>query len=228
MEKIHFVVTAGGTKEPIDAVRYIGNRSTGRLGAAIAAEAAGRGHAVCFVHATESALPPRSVMGNGEGRLRRATFVTAKDLEETLQKEVARLPDPCAVIMAAAVADFSPAPHDGKISSSRDELVLRLRKVGKIVDLVKTWKPTALLVKFKLESGGDREGLLTAGAASARQSRADLMLLNDVSALGPERHRAILFRPDRATSIDLQGKPSIARAIVSAVEELFAEREGNR
>ena len=227
MKKIHFVVTSGGTKEPIDAVRYIGNRSTGRLGAAIATEAAARGHAVCLVHARESALPPRSATGPEDGAIRYAEFVTAEDLKERLHKEVSRLPDPGAVVMAAAVADFSPEPSEGKITSSQDELVLRLRKVAKIVDQVKTWKPTALLVKFKLESGCDREGLLTIGLASARQSQADLMLLNTSDAIGPERHQAILYRPDRATCIDLDTKPSIARAIVSAVEELLDERQGD-
>jgi len=228
MEKIHFIVTSGGTQEPIDAVRYIGNRSTGRLGVAIATEAAARGHAVCLVRARESALPPQPGRGRQESPIRSTEFVTADDLRDKLRREVSRLPDPGAVVMAAAVADYSPEPREGKISSKEDELLLRLIKVPKIVDQVKTWKGDVLLVKFKLESGIGREELLSVGAASARQSQADLMLLNDVDTIGPDRHRAILFRPDRATCVDLDAKSSIAEAIVSAVEDLLDEkREGS-
>ncbi len=227
MGKIHFIVTAGGTREPIDSVRYIGNRSSGRLGAAIASEAAARGHEVCLVRARDSVHVLGKVSDEVDRRIRCTEFETAQDLKEILQKEVPNLPDPGAVVMAAAVADYSPVPLDGKISSKRDELVLRLLKVDKIVDRVKTWNGAALLVKFKLESGSDREQLLSIGAESARQSRADLMLLNDITEIAGARHRAILYRPDRATSIDLEGKVAIAGAIIAAVEEIFAERRSS-
>jgi len=74
MKRIHFIVTSGGTREPIDDVRYIGNSSTGRLGASIAQAAASRGHRVSLIHGTGSFLPS-SLAG-----IETTRFVKAADL----------------------------------------------------------------------------------------------------------------------------------------------------
>lgn len=221
MIRLSFVVTAGGTREPIDDVRYIGNRSTGRLGAEIARVAISRGHHVLFVHGIESVTPDGfdDRCSVERGVYRRLTFGSARDLLEILEREIPAMPHPGAVAMAAAVADYTPVRQPGKISSAGDELILRLRKVEKLVDRVKTWNPELFLVKFKLESGCSRHELVAIGKQSARQSRADLMLLNDVSALTTERHPAILYWPKGGGSLVLEDKKAIARAIVRAVEE---------
>jgi len=240
MKRIHMIVTSGGTREPIDDVRYIGNTSTGRLGTCIALEGSRRGHAVCLVHSRGSALPTGTPGATGAGGAggaggsasasapRLVAFVTAGDLEAILEREVPRLPDPAAVVMAAAVADYAPVRLAGKIPSTEDELLLRLIKVGKIVDRVKAWKPDVLLVKFKLESGYGREELMAAGKESARGSRADLMLLNDAARIRDGRHPAVLYWPGKERSIDLEGKENIASAIIDALEERVAESRSER
>ena len=222
------VVTSGGTREPIDDVRYIGNVSTGRLGAFIARAAVERGHPVCLVHSRDSVLPHLPEEGGAREGLRLAAFETAADLERILEREVKGLSDPAAVVMAAAVADYAPVRQKGKIPSARDEILLRLKRIGKIVDKVKTWKTGVLLVKFKLESGCGREELLAVGRASARRSQADLMLLNDVSLMRKGGHPAVLQWPGSGRSIDLEGKEAIAGAIVGALEELVEESRGIR
>jgi phosphopantothenate---cysteine ligase (CTP) len=228
MSRIHLIVTSGGTREPIDDVRYIGNVSTGRLGARIAAFAAARGHRVTLIHAGGSALPGGWDAEANRQWPRVKGFVTAADLRVVLKEEIARALEPCAVVMAAAVADYRPERLPGKIPSRAEKLVVPLRKVPKIVDRIKAWKPDALLVKFKLESGRSREELLAIGRESAARSAADLMLVNDVVAMSGGQHPAILFRPGSEDVRDLQGKEAIAGAIVSALEELVMEKAGER
>jgi phosphopantothenoylcysteine synthetase/decarboxylase len=228
MKTIHMIVTSGGTREPIDDVRFIGNASTGRLGACIAGEGARRGHSVVLVRARGSAHPPASPGTGGSDGPRLVEFVTASDLERILETEVLRLPDPAAVIMAAAVADYSIDRVSGKIPSDGDELVLRLKKAAKIVDRVRAWKPDVLLVKFKLESGLGRDELLEAGRESARKSQADLMVLNDALQVRDGRHPAVLYWPATGRTVDLEGKESIAAAVVEALEEAVAGSASER
>jgi phosphopantothenate-cysteine ligase len=223
---MHIIVTAGGTREPIDSVRSITNASTGLLGAWIALTAARRGHAVTLIHAEGIALPPG---WEGESdSVRRIGFVTAQGLDRTLAREVPLLQDPSAVVMAAAVADFAPVPVEGKLSSGADELVLRLKKVDKIVDKLKTWNGNALLVKFKLESNRTRDELVAIGRESARKSAADLMLLNDTEAMREGRHPAVLFWPESGRSRDVEGKEAIAAAVVDALEERAGMKAGEQ
>jgi phosphopantothenoylcysteine decarboxylase/phosphopantothenate--cysteine ligase len=223
---MHIIVTAGGTREPIDAVRFIANASTGLLGAWIALTAARRGHEVALIHAEGIALPPG--WADGSGSVRMIEFVTARDLGRALAREVPLLADPSAVVMAAAVADFAPVPVEGKISSEADELVLRLKKVDKIVDKVKTWNANVLLVKFKLESNRSREELVDIGRESARKSAADLMVLNDTEAMRGGRHSAVLFRPESGRLEDVECKEAIAAAVVDALEERAGMKAGER
>jgi len=224
MKGLHLIVPPGGTREPIDDVRYIGNVSTGRLGARIAEEALLRGHDVLFLHAAGSVLPSPGNREAGSARLSLEEFVTARDLSGGLEKALCRIPDPCAAVMAAAVADYAPVRRPGKIPSSGEELTLALRRVDKIVDRIKTWNPGVLLVKFKLESGRSKDDLVAVGLESARRSRADLVLVNDIAAIRGGKHPAVLLWPEEERRLDLEGKESVARAIVAALEEMAALR----
>ena len=108
LDGLHVVVTAGGTREPIDAVRVIANRSSGKQGHALAAEAAARGARVTLITTVDLDVPPSAVVDRVE---------TAAEMEAAVHR-VAASAD--VVIMAAAVADFRPAkPADGKLKKQR-------------------------------------------------------------------------------------------------------------
>ncbi len=117
LDGLRVLVTAGGTREPIDSVRYVGNRSSGRMGLAVAEEAAARGADVTVIAANVSLPRPEGV--------RYEDVETAADLEEAARR---LFPDADVLVMAAAVADFRPPPaEDRKLSKSgRDALELRL------------------------------------------------------------------------------------------------------
>jgi phosphopantothenoylcysteine synthetase/decarboxylase len=222
MVRLHFIVTAGGTREPIDAVRYIGNFSTGRLGAFIADEALIRGHTVWFLHGPGSQIPRRS-----EG-MHIESFTTVADLKAVLKEHVTRIKRPTVVVHAAAVADYLPEPCPGKISSDRDELVLRLKRAEKIVDSIKVWNPDLYLVKFKLESDCTHDELLQKGIAALKGSNADWVVANDTRALSEEGHAALMIRNDE-TFFTAKGKKVIAKRLVDEVERLLGTQvEGKK
>jgi phosphopantothenoylcysteine synthetase/decarboxylase len=206
------LITSGGTREPIDEVRYIGNASTGALGCALAREALARGLDVVLLSGTGAQVPP------DHERLVRETFSTASDLSSRLERWGGAPRKFRAVVHAAAVADFRPAPVAGKISSSRVELVLKLEPVPKIVDRVKEWFPGALLVKFKLEVGRSDAELLRVGEASRLESRADLIVVNDLRRMVGDRHPAMIL--DGRAPLAVEGKEAIARAVLDKLETL--------
>jgi len=215
MVRIEYVITAGGTREPVDDVRFIGNISTGRLGACIADEAHARGHAVRFIHGAGCCMP----------RCRKAIvledFVTSMDLRRILEERVRTALPPAVLVHAAAVSDYTPSRVEGKISSDQEELVIRLRKTEKIVDSIKTWNRGIQLVKFKLEANCTRDDLLIAGIEAGRRSHADLVVANDTSALDEDSHFALIIRSD-GSHLEARGKREIARRLLDETEGAFA------
>lgn len=164
------LVTAGGTREPIDAVRYVGNRSSGRMGFALAAEAAAMGAEVTVVAANVD-LP-------GDPSVTRVDVSTAAELEAAVGEH---FPFCDLLIMAAAVADFRPAvTTNGKIKKSdRDELVVRLEPTIDILGgVAATRRPGQLLVGFAAEHGGD---VTVEGRRKLATKDIDLIVVNDVS-----------------------------------------------
>jgi phosphopantothenate-cysteine ligase len=211
MNRIEYIITAGGTREPVDAVRFIGNISTGRLGACIADEAHSRGHAVRFIHGAGCCMPRCRDEAVLEG------FVTSSDLRRILEKCVKSAGRPAVLVHAAAVSDYIPSKVEGKIPSDQDELVIRLRRAKKIVDSIKTWNPEIQLVKFKLEANCTQEELLTAGIKAGRRAGAEWVVANDTSALSGDSHHALIIRSN-GSHIEARGKPEIARRLLDETE----------
>ncbi|KXU38101.1 hypothetical protein AXK11_01295 [Cephaloticoccus primus] len=193
------LITAGGTREPIDRVRSLANTSTGATGAALAAELAARGHSVELLlskYAT-AAVPPHANLSLGP------SFTTTADLETQLR---ARLGTGAfdAVIMAAAVADYRPKPSSaqgGKIDSDSDALTLRLVRVPKLLPQLRQFSPRPLcLIGFKLTVGAggregreEREGEAARRAAVQKQfasSAVDAVVHNDFSEIEAARAEA--------------------------------------
>ncbi len=170
---LRVLVSAGGTREPIDAVRYVGNRSSGRMGFALADAAAARGAQVTVV-AANVALP-RSP------RIAYRDVTTAAELREACVEEFAG----CDVLlMAAAVADFTPSSTDaGKLKKDgRAQLTVELEATPDVLaELAAARRPGQTLVGFAAEHGA---GALAYGRDKLRRKGVDAIVVNDVSGAG--------------------------------------------
>jgi len=170
------VVTAGATREPIDGVRFLGNRSSGKMGAAMAEAAVARGADVTLVAGPEAPAVPGA---------RRIDFETAADLQRVLADLAPRAD---IVVMAAAVADFRPpSPVAGKLSrrTAGSEIALTLEAVPDLLAGLARARRGArpYLLGFAAETvGGD--ALAERAAAKLREKRCDAIVANDVSARG--------------------------------------------
>ncbi|MGH3898488.1 MAG: bifunctional phosphopantothenoylcysteine decarboxylase/phosphopantothenate--cysteine ligase CoaBC [Pseudonocardiaceae bacterium] len=196
------VISAGGTREPLDPVRYLGNRSSGRQGYALARVAAQRGARVTLVAAHTADLPdPAGVEVVVAG--------TARELHDAVLKAA---PDADAVVMAAAVADFRPAhSHPSKIKKSRsdpDPLPLAINP-DILAELVRRRPQGQVVVGFAAETGDADGGVLAHGRAKLARKGCDLLVVN---AVGEDRafeveHNAGWLLGDGGVEIELPEGP---------------------
>ena len=210
LEGLHVPVTAGGTREPIDPVRFVGNRSSGKQGHALAAEAAARGASVTLVSTVE-----RPASGVEVVRVE-----TAAEMEDAVLQ---RAETADVVLMAAAVADFRPkvaAPEKIKKSDGVPELVFE-PTTDILAELGRQRRPDQTLVGFAAETGDVRsyaEGKL-------RSKGVDLIVANDVGAPGAgfehDTNRVLVIGRD---GFELEGtlmdKRAVARLVLDAVVDL--------
>ena len=204
------LVTAGGTREAIDPVRYLGNRSTGKQGYAIAAEAQRQGADVTLV-TTIDREPPAGV--------KRVDVVSAADMHEAV---TGLAPEMDIVIMAAAVADFRPvAVADEKLKKAEGVPEVRLEPTVDILAALGQAKPDGqVLVGFAAETSD----LRAHAADKLTRKRADLIVANDVSAPGvgfahDTNAVTILGSDNFVLDVPLTDKGSIAAAVLSAAAD---------
>jgi phosphopantothenoylcysteine decarboxylase/phosphopantothenate--cysteine ligase len=205
---VRMVVTAGGTREPIDPVRFIGNRSSGKQGHAVAEEAAARGAKVTLV--TTVGLP--TSLGIDVVRVD-----TAAEMEHAV---LSRSDDADVVVMAAAVADFRPVEPAGQKLKKADgapEVVLE-PTTDILAALGARRRPGQVLVGFAAETADLREH----AAEKLRRKGVDLIVGNDVSAPGVgfehDTNAVVLLASDgTSTEVPLTDKRAIARAILDAL-----------
>jgi phosphopantothenoylcysteine decarboxylase / phosphopantothenate---cysteine ligase len=207
---LRVMVTAGGTREPIDSVRFIGNRSSGRMGMALAAAAARRGAEVTLV-AANVALPE-------------PTGVKRIDVETTAElayETVERFETQHVLLMAAAPADFRTEPITGKIKR-QDSLNLNLQPTEDILAAISASRgENQTVVGFAAEHGGD-----AVGRARAKLTRkgADLIVLNDVSdptiGFDSVENEVTLVAAEDEVEVPRTGKDAVAEAILDRVERL--------
>ena len=209
---LRVIVTAGGTREPIDAVRFIGNRSSGRMGFALAAAAAKRGAEVTLVAANVSLPEPAGVK-------RIDVETTAELAHETVE----RFETQHVLLMAAAPADFRAEPITGKIKR-QDSLKLNLRPTEDILARISAEKSAGqTVVGFAAEHGGD-----AIGRARDKLTRkgADLIVLNDVSdpriGFDSAENEVTLVAATDEVEVPRAAKEAVAEAILDRVERLRA------
>jgi phosphopantothenoylcysteine decarboxylase/phosphopantothenate--cysteine ligase len=215
LDGLRVLVSAGGTREPIDSVRFVGNRSSGRMGFALAEEAARRGADVTVVAANVS-LPRDPAVNYVE-------VATAAELSDAVK---GAFPGCDVLIMAAAVADFRPAdPVDAKIKKEgRESLSISMEATEDVLAAVSTSRrPEQLLIGFAAEHGA---GGLEHARAKLEAKRLDAVVLNDVSVPGigfdAADNEVSVVTASGVTEIARAGKADVAAGILDEVERLRA------
>jgi phosphopantothenoylcysteine synthetase/decarboxylase len=174
---MNILITAGATREPIDAVRFLSNVSTGRTGALLADALLAHGHTVTLLHG-EAAVRPACVRDT-------ETFTSTADLQAALRRRLGSGAYD-AVIHCAAVSDYKPdTSHAGKMSSYAAELTLRLVPTPKLLPELKDYAaPRALkVIGFKLTAGADAQARAVAVAKLFAAGTVDAVIHNDMDDL---------------------------------------------
>jgi phosphopantothenoylcysteine decarboxylase/phosphopantothenate--cysteine ligase len=206
---MRILVTAGPTREPLDAVRFITNASSGRMGCAVAAAALAAGHDVRLLLGPCGAEPP--------GGAEVVRFATAADLKRELHARFAACD---ALVMAAAVGDFTPeAPADGKLRRSDGPLELRLVPTEDILAGVAAGRRAGqTVVAFAVEAG-DEEEMASAARRKLAAKGADFIVVNPASAMGAAAGRAAILTADAvALPWAERGKEALAAEILRLLE----------
>ena len=211
------LVTAGGTREPLDAVRFLGNRSSGRMGVALADEARRRGAAVTLLAANLGVPVPRGVE------------VVDTPTAETMLEQALTHRDADLVLMAAAVADYRPVDRlTEKRPKNEQTWEILLEPTADVLStLAEGRRNGQVLVGFAADRG--EQGLERAREKLDRK-RVDLVVYNDVSrddiGFDAEDNEVVLVGTDGERRVAKAAKDRIAAAIVDAAEELLRERAG--
>jgi phosphopantothenoylcysteine decarboxylase/phosphopantothenate--cysteine ligase len=206
------VITAGPTLEAIDPVRFISNRSSGKMGYAIAAAARDAGAEVTLITGPTALMPPAGV--------RTFSVESADDMKDAV---LAQLPRADAVIMAAAVADYRPVERATKKMKKKDlgnEMRIRLTENPDLLKaIIAARRPGTIVVGFKAETGD-----ATAEASRMlRDKNLDLVVANDIAApqgvFGSDDDQVAFVSADGVEQLPLLKKTEVARRLVSKLAE---------
>lgn len=218
LDGLRVLVTAGGTREPIDSVRYVGNRSSGRMGFALADEAARRGAAVVCV-AANVALDRNPAV----------EYVDVHTAEQLARACGERFGECDLLLMAAAVADYRPAaPADTKIKKDAESLELALERTHDVLSgLAARRRDGQTLVGFAAEHG---DGLEAARGKLERKGL-DAVVLNDISrpdvGFDAAENEVTIVTAGGEREVPRAGKGEVAAAILDAIQDLLIRQEYN-
>jgi phosphopantothenoylcysteine decarboxylase / phosphopantothenate---cysteine ligase len=204
------LATAGGTREAIDPVRYLGNRSSGKMGYALAEAAAARGARVILVSGITQLAPPPGV-----------EFVQVTNSEEMRAAVLGRLSEATIVIKAAAVSDYRPKAAAAQKIKRREVLQLELEPTADILaEVAATRAPGTLVVGFAAET----EDHMHNGRDKLLRKGADALVLNDVARPGvgfdSDRNAATFLTRDTAIELPEMSKRDLADRILDEVRAL--------
>ena len=216
LEGKRFLITAGATREPLDPVRFLTNRSSGKMGYAIAAEAAQRGAHVTLVTGITALEPPPDIVHFLQ-------VETAREMLVECEKHFAQ----CDVfVAAAAVADYAPETVETQKIKKREgssELTLRLIKNPDVLATLAARKQAhQTVIGFAAET----ENLLANAAQKLHAKNLDLIVANDVSrtdsGFDSDSNRVtLLFRDGRSEALELMSKRRVAAKLLEAVQKLW-------
>ncbi len=206
MEGLRVLVTAGPTREPIDPVRFLSNRSSGKMGYALAEAARDRGASVTLISGPVALTPPAGV--------RFAPFETSADLHGLLVRE---FPDCDALAMAAAVADFIPEASARRMHRGEGDMTVKLAAGRDVLASLRPLKRGQVVIAFAAETSD----LERRGAAKREAKGADLIVINDVGRRdigfeSPDNEVILLGSGEPARTISRRPKRAVADAIWDA------------
>ena len=212
---MHFLITAGPTREALDPVRYLSNRSSGRMGFALAAAAVAAGHTVTLIAGPVALATPAGV--------ERVDVVSAQEMFEAVKS---LLPAADAAIFSAAVADYRPAqPSTQKIKKSAATMTLTLERTTDILGSVRSvfgWR--GYLVGFAAET----EDLIGHARGKLERKGCDLLVANDVSQPGigfdaAENAVTLLSRDGSVRELPRMSKDELAGLLIGQIAAAVSE-----
>lgn len=205
------LITAGPTREPIDPVRYFTNRSSGKMGYALAAAAIRRGHAVLLISGPTNLEIPEQV-----------DFIPVESAQEMYDAVSSHISRSDCAIFAAAVADYTPVQvYDQKIKKSGPEMTVNLKRTPDILGSARDGLHfTGTLVGFAAET----ENVIANAREKGLRKGCDLMIANDVSRPGigfdSSENEITLVYPDREESLPRDTKEHLAYHLIEVIETL--------
>ena len=203
--KLNFLITAGPTREYIDPVRFISNASSGKMGYSLAAEALALGHKVTLI---SSVTDSRSPLG--------ARIISVESARQMFQEVKNNFSKCDCLIMAAAVADYTPArTYKNKIKKSNVDLTIRLKPTVDILKWAGKNKKNQIVVGFALEDKNLRQN----AEKKLRDKKADIIIANSPAAIGANKS-IVHIKTARSEWIELPkaAKTTLAKKIIKLIE----------
>ncbi|MFN3527498.1 MAG: bifunctional phosphopantothenoylcysteine decarboxylase/phosphopantothenate--cysteine ligase CoaBC [Candidatus Altarchaeaceae archaeon] len=213
MEKKTVIVTAGGTREFIDPIRFIGNPSTGKTGYAIAKAFLKRNFNVILISAPTCLKIPK------HENLKFISVVSAIDMKKAIDEN---FDNADIIISAAAISDYRPEKKfDFKIKKTEDEINLKLIRNPDILEELGKRKGNKILVGFSVET----ENLIENSKLKLKNKNLDLIVANDISSFGSEKSKVTIIKSNgEILNLPLMSKQKIANKIVEIVIEILKQR----
>lgn len=204
------LITLGPTQEPIDDVRYISNRSSGKMGAALAYEAIKRCHQVALVHGPVSIELPDC---------KKIPVTTAQEMADATLSELKKGYD--IMISSAAIADFSPKKVEGKIKGG-SSMALELKPAPKLIDLARKKFPKLFLVAFKAEVGLSRKGLSKVASEYLSKKNLQMVVANDVKkgVFGADENSVVVATKGSVKDLGGGSKVELAKRIFDEIDSI--------
>ncbi|MEO9309904.1 MAG: bifunctional phosphopantothenoylcysteine decarboxylase/phosphopantothenate--cysteine ligase CoaBC [Nitrososphaera sp.] len=207
------LITAGPTVEQIDPVRVITNKSTGKTGVLLAAELVSAGCKVTMVYGPGTAKPPKG-----------ARVISVKTVQEMFDATIKELKQKKfdIVIMAAAAADYTVQTQSRtKIKSTKESLVIKLRKAPKIIDQIKKLQKDVFLVGFKAEANVSKQKLIESARNKMKESHANMIIANDIGVKytkNPEYNEIHIIDDAKVISSGRKTKDQLVKIIKKQLE----------
>ncbi|MBU6390934.1 MAG: hypothetical protein KGQ83_01680 [Planctomycetes bacterium] len=218
LEGRNILITSGPTRGYIDAVRFISNKSSGKLGSTIALEALKRDARVTFVYGVGSIIPDVALLD--KDYISSLTLIEIETIDDLVAIIHERLKENLydAIVHTMAVLDYTPEKNSGgKITSNKDRLAVTCVRTPKIIKLIRKLWPHAFLIGFKLEVGLSRDELIERAYTSLLESGADLVVANNQDEIVGDKHHAYLINSRKEIEAECDSKQTISNSLMNFI-----------